>query len=124
MSAIVNPSIFKFLNDLKKNNTREWFAENKEYYQKEEEQIKNFFTAINESLSTIDNIGGMKAYRIYRDIRFSKDKKPYKTHFAIAFYRTKPKYRGGFYIHLQPGNTFIASGFWNPNKDDLYRPTL
>ena len=70
MTAIVNPSIFKFLTDLKKNNTREWFAENKEYYQREEEQIKDFFTAINEGLSTIDNIGGMKAYRmgVFREL--------------------------------------------------------
>ena len=54
-------------------------------------------------------------------MRFSKDKLPYKTHFAVAFHRTKPKYRGGFYVHIQPGNSFIASGFWNPNKEDLYR---
>ena len=62
-----------------------------------------------------------QVFRIYKDVRFSKDKTPYKTHFAIAFHRTKPKYRGGFYIHIQPGNTFVASGFWNPNKDDLFR---
>jgi len=50
MSAIVNPSIFQFLNDLNENNTREWFADHKDYYLKEEEQIKEFFTAINEEL--------------------------------------------------------------------------
>ena len=59
MSTIVNPSIFKFLNDLKQNNTREWFAKNKDYYLEEEEQIKDFFTSINEGLSAIDNIAGM-----------------------------------------------------------------
>ena len=56
MTAIVKPSIFKFLNDLKQNNTREWFAKNKDYYLEEEEQIKDFFTSINEGLSAIDNI--------------------------------------------------------------------
>ena len=121
MSVIVNPSIFKYLNDLKKNNTREWFADNKDYYLKEEEQLKEFFTAIMEALSTIDKIGGMKAYRIYRDIRFSKNKTPYKTHFGIGFHREKPKFRGGYYLHLEPGNSFIAAGFWQPNKDDLLR---
>ena len=83
MSATVNPTIFKFLTDLEENNTRVWFADNKDYYLKEEEKIKEFFTAINEKLSAIDNISGMKAYRIYRDIRFSKDKTPYKTYSLI-----------------------------------------
>ena len=57
----------------------------------------------------------------YRDVRFSKDKIPYKTHFGISFHRLKPKFRGGFYIHLEPNNSFIAAGFWNPHKDDLLR---
>ena len=121
MTAIVNPTIFKFLTDLKNNNTREWFAENKEYYQKEEEQIKDFFTAINESLSTIDNIGGMKAYRIYRDIRFSKDKTPYKTYRSCSFKRATEALRGGYHLEINPGGSFLAAGFWQPNKEDLFR---
>ena len=86
MSTIVNPSIFKFLDDLKQNNTREWFAKNKDYYL-EEEEIKDFFTSINEGLSAIDNIAGMKVYRIYRDIRFSKDKTPYKIYRSCGYKR-------------------------------------
>jgi len=121
MTAIVNPSIFKFLTDLKKNNTREWFAENKEYYQREEEQIKDFFTAINESLSAIDNIGGMKAYRIYRDIRFSKDKTPYKTYRSCSFKRATEALRGGYHLEITPAGSFLAAGFWQPNKEDLFR---
>jgi uncharacterized protein (TIGR02453 family) len=121
MSAIVNPSIFKFLNDLKKNNTREWFAENKDYYLKEEGKIKNFFTAINEELSIIDNIEGMKAYRIYRDIRFSKDKTPYKTYRSCSYKRATEALRGGYHIEITPGGSFLAAGFWQPNKEDLFR---
>tara|TARA_B100000767_G_scaffold143517_1_gene135476 strand:- start:422 stop:1105 length:684 start_codon:yes stop_codon:yes gene_type:complete len=121
MTAIVNPSIFKFLTDLKNNNTREWFGENKEYYKKEEDQIKDFFTAINESLSTIDNIGGMKAYRIYRDIRFSKDKTPYKTYRSCSYKRATEALRGGYHIEITPGGSFLAAGFWQPNKEDLFR---
>ena len=121
MSEIVNTSIFRFLTDLKNNNNRAWFAENKEYYHKEERQIEDFFTTMYEKLSTIDNIGSMKIYRIYRDIRFSKDKTPFKTHFGLTWHRTKPLYRGGYYLHLSPGKNFLACGFWDPNPNDLKR---
>jgi uncharacterized protein (TIGR02453 family) len=121
MTAIVNPSIFKFLNDLKQNNTREWFAKNKEYYQKEEDQIKDFFTDINEELSAIDNIGSMKVYRIYRDIRFSKDKTPYKIYRSCGYKRATEALRGGYHLEITPGGSFLAAGFWQPNKEDLFR---
>jgi len=121
MSATVNPSIFKFLTDLENNNTREWFAENKDYYLKEEEKIKEFFTAINEKLSAIDNISGMKAYRIYRDIRFSKDKTPYKTYRSCSYKRATDALRGGYHLEITPGGSFLATGFWQPNKEDLFR---
>jgi uncharacterized protein (TIGR02453 family) len=121
MTAIVNPSIFRFLMDLKHNNDREWFAENKEYYQKEEGQIKNFFTAINEKLSAIDNIVGMKVYRIYRDIRFSKDKTPYKTYRSCGYKRATEALRGGYHLEITPEGSFLAVGFWQPNKEDLFR---
>ena len=121
MSTTVNPSIFKFLNDLKENNTREWFVNNKDYYLKEEKQIKEFFTAINEALSAIDNIGGMKAYRIYRDIRFSKDKTPYKTYRSCSYRRATEALRGSYHLEITPGRSFLAAGFWQPNKEDLFR---
>ena len=121
MSAILNPSILKFLNDLKENNTREWFSDNKDYYLKEEVQIKEFFTAINGALSAIDNIGGMKAYRIYRDIRFSKDKTPYKTYRSCSYKRATEALRGSYHLEITPGGSFLAAGFWQPNKEDLFR---
>ena len=121
MTAIVNPSIFKFLITLKENNTREWFAENKDYYLTEEVKIKEFFTAINEKLSAIDNIAGMKAYRIYRDIRFSKDKTPYKIYRSCSYRRATEALRGGYHLEITPGGSFLAAGFWQPNKKDLFR---
>ena len=121
MSTIVNPSIFKFLNDLKQNNTREWFAENKDYYLEEEEQMKDYFTSINEGLSAIDNIGSMKVYRIYRDIRFSKDKTPYKTYRSCGYKRATEALRGGYHLEITPEGSFLAVGFWQPNKEDLFR---
>jgi len=61
-------------------------------------------------------------FRIYRDVRFSKNKLPYKTHFGGSFSRKKPELRGGYYLHIQPNNeSFIATGFWEPNKEDLLR---
>ena len=121
MSSIVNPSIFKFLNDLKQNNTREWFTKNKDYYLEEEEQIKNFFTSVNEGLSAIDNIAGMKVYRIYRDIRFSKDKTPYKIYRSCGYKRTTEALRGGYHLEITVEGSFLAAGFWQPNKEDLFR---
>ena len=63
----------------------------------------------------------MKMFRIYRDVRFSNDKAPYKSHFAGSFSRAGAKLRGGYYLRIKPGETFIATGFWEPNKEDLLR---
>lgn len=61
-------------------------------------------------------------FRIYRDVRFSKDKSPYKTHWSGSFKRASKYRRGGYYFHIEPGNqSFIAGGFWAPNKEDLAR---
>lgn len=69
-----------------------------------------------------DVIDKVKVFRIYRDVRFSKNKLPYKTHFGGSFHRKKPELRGGYYLHIQPDNeSFIAVGFWEPNKEDLMR---
>ena len=121
MTAIVNKSIFKFLNELKNNNNREWFAENKTYYQREEELIKDFFSVIKDGLETIDNIGEMKAYRIYRDIRFSKDKTRYKTFRSCSYKRATKALRGSYHLEIKSGGSFLAAGFWKPNKEDLFR---
>ena len=118
---ILNPSIFEFLNHLKINNNRPWFKENKSIFDRYNKEVKNYFESVFQTNKNFFNWESFKVFRIYKDVRFSKDKLPYKTHFAVAFHRTKPKYRGGFYVHIQPGNSFIASGFWNPNKEDLYR---
>jgi uncharacterized protein (TIGR02453 family) len=60
-------------------------------------------------------------FRIYRDVRFSKNKTPYKTHFGMALHRQKPTLRGGYYIHIEPNNSFLGVGFWGPNPPDLFR---
>ena len=119
--STISPSLLKFLKTLKLNNNRDWFTKNKEYYLKEENLIINFFSKLNQNISTIDNIESMKVYRIYRDIRFSKDKTPYKTYRSCSFKRATEELRGGYHIEITPGNSFIAIGFWKPNKKDLLR---
>ena len=117
----LDSSIFSFLKDLRSNNNRNWFNENKTTFKNIEYKIKSFASNLFDELNKHDNIETYKVFRIYRDIRFSKNKTPYKTNFGISFKRKKPKLRGGYYLHLEPNKTFIAAGFWNPNKDDITR---
>lgn len=113
--------ILDFLTLLDKNNNREWFAENKPAFQDIETQAKSFFNDIGAELQKFDSIEGIQVYRIYRDIRFSKDKSPYKKYLGAWYSRSKPFFRGSYYLHLEPGNSFIEGGFWQPNAEDLKR---
>lgn len=121
MSALIWEESFKILDQLKKNNNREWFEEHKTEFKKHQDAAKKFFQEIEQKMQSFDDISDMKMFRIYRDVRFSNDKTPFKTHFAASFTRRKPQLRGGYYVHLEPGNSFLATGFWNPEKDDLLR---
>lgn len=122
---MLHPTITKealfFLEKLKKNNNRDWFTEHKEEFKKHQTDAKNFYTAVMDNLKIHDQIEKMKMFRIYRDVRFSKDKTPYKSHFAASFTRMGAENRGGYYVRIKPGETFIATGFWGPNKEDLLR---
>jgi len=122
MSQTVSKSVFTFFNKLEKNNNRDWFNENKPEFKAIEKDVKAFYNTLNEKLNAHDSIDKLKIFRIYRDVRFSKNKLPYKTHFGGSFHRTKPQLRGGYYLHLQPNNeSFIATGFWQPEPTDLLR---
>jgi uncharacterized protein (TIGR02453 family) len=118
---MLQPSIFHFLRQLKENNNREWFASNKKAFQAEEQLAKAFFMAVNADLEKIDNLDKMQVFRIYRDVRFSKDKSPYKNHFSVGFNRSKPLLRGGMYLHIEDNASFVGGGFWEPNAADLFR---
>lgn len=113
--------VLDFLKNLAKNNNREWFGENKATFEKAKNDALFDFNLIHEELRQTDFLEPMKMYRIYRDIRFSGDKTPYKTHFSMYIGRQKPDYRGGYYLHIEPGNSFIGIGFFNPEKEDLLR---
>lgn len=112
---------FEFLKQLEKNNNREWFASHKEEYESAVRENKVFFNKVHAELQKYDNIKGIHIFRIYRDVRFSKDQMPYKTNFGAGYSRVKPMLRGGYYIHLEPGNSFVGGGFWGPDAKDLLR---
>ena len=120
MQAIPKNTI-SFLKELKLNNNREWFNENKDQFNTIQSQVKIFAQEVNDSLNVSDNIEKIKIFRIYRDLRFSKDKTPYKKNIGMAFHRAKPELRGGYYLEISADESFIAVGFWNPNKEDLLR---
>ncbi|MHB1146549.1 MAG: DUF2461 domain-containing protein [Lutibacter sp.] len=117
----ISKSTLDFLKSLKANNNREWFNANKATFEAEQKKVKAFFNEVMEQLKTTDLIEGVKLFRIYRDVRFSKDKLPFKSHFGGQFTRATNKLRGGYYLHISPGESFLAGGFWEPNKEDLAR---
>ena len=119
---MLSKDIFIFLKALTVHNNREWFKKHITTFRTAESNVKLFYSKLYDQLNNVDSIDNFKVFRIYRDVRFSKDKTPYKTHFSGSFHRTKPEFRGGYYLHLAPNNeSFIATGFWNPNKEDLFR---
>lgn len=124
-NPIIPATAFTFLKMIKQNNNREWFNANKEEFIKQQTLIENFAEALLQELNKHDVIetpSGKKAcYRIYRDVRFSNDKTPYNTYFSGSYRRATKYRRGGLYFHLEPGNTWLAGGFWSPNAEDLRR---
>lgn len=117
----IQPASYQFLKDISANNTREWFQANKAAYEAAYENFNQLVKAIETELSQSDHIEGSKTFRIYRDVRFSKDKSPYKNYFGAGFKRATKLLRGGYYLHLQPGESFAGGGFWEPEPNDLKR---
>lgn len=120
-NSTISKDAFDFLKELSKNNNKDWFEQHKPTFKAHEKAVKSFFESVKNNLSHHDEIEKMKMFRIYRDVRFSKDKTPYKTHLAGSFSRLGAHLRGGYYIHLMPGGSLLATGFWDPNKEDLFR---
>jgi len=118
---VIPKNTVSFLNELKLNNNREWFNENKQRFNAIQDQVKRFANEVKDLLNISDDIEKLKIFRIHRDLRFSKDKTPYKKNIGMAFHRSKPELRGGYYLEISADKSFIAVGFWNPNKEDLLR---
>lgn len=121
----MNDKIICFLEELRENNNRIWFGENKERY----DQLRNSFLEevqllISRIVSFDKEIVGLDAkdciFRIYRDIRFSPNKQPYKNHFAAYLaLGGKNSERAGYYLHLEPGNCMLSGGIWCPSPPIL-----
>jgi uncharacterized protein (TIGR02453 family) len=120
---LLSKSVFTFLKNVKKHNNRVWFNANKEIYLEQYESVIRFADDLIAKMNQHDKIetpSGKKAvFRIYRDVRFSKDKSPYKTHFGLHLSRSGKSLRGGYYLHIEPGKCFVGGGFWNPSPEDL-----
>jgi len=122
----INKSTFEFLTSLKENNNRDWFQEHKGEYDAALANVLQFIEGLILGLSKLDphiteEIPAKKClFRIYRDVRFSKNKDPYKNWFAAGISLDGRKLAGPeYYIHIEPSETFIAVGYWRPEKQHL-----
>ncbi|MGD9548860.1 MAG: DUF2461 domain-containing protein [Candidatus Krumholzibacteriia bacterium] len=125
------PALFAFLRDLAANNEREWFQDNRDRYLENVQQpALDFITDFGASLLRISphfradpRPNGGSLFRIHRDVRFSKDKSPYKTAVGIHFRHEagKTAYTPGYYLHLEPGGCFVGVGLWHPDNPTLRR---
>lgn len=118
-------SSIQFLIDLTQNNNREWFTKHKDEYLIAQENagefIDNLIVLMNKHDQLVNESGKKSLFRIYKDVRFSKDKTPYNPRFACGLNRAEKFRRGGYYVNLQPGKSAIACGFFAPNTADLLR---
>jgi uncharacterized protein (TIGR02453 family) len=123
MSELVSPRTFRFLRELAVHNERAWFERSKPRYLEDvRDPLLRFVAAVGPKLGKISRhvvadprpVGG-SLFRIYRDVRFSKDKSPYKTHAAMSFRHADGKETPapGFYLHLAPGDVFAGAGLWH-----------
>ena len=117
---MLQPATLTFLRQLKKNNDKSWFDAHRAAYETAKADFEQFVTALLKELTALEPaLGAQKAkdciYRIFRDVRFSKDKTPYKWHFSAFFSRGGRKWEGaGYYIHVEPGAMFAGGGLWMP----------
>ncbi|MDH3651193.1 MAG: DUF2461 domain-containing protein [Saprospiraceae bacterium] len=124
MAAVsITPSTLSFLRDLKKHNDRPWFNENKDRYVAAHQNMIDFADVLIAEMSKYDRLvpmtGKKSLFRIYRDVRFSKDKSPYKMNFAGGLKRATRQRRGGYYYHIEPSGSFAGGGFWGPSSGDI-----
>lgn len=119
--------ILKFLKDLARNNNREWFEKNKSRYLESKVHFEEFVANLLHDMITVDeSLSGLDpkklTFRIYRDVRFSKDKRPYKTNMGASLSSSGKKGMGkpGYYLHIEPSNkSFIAAGLYMPMPEEL-----
>lgn len=123
----MDPNVLKFLKDLQKNNNREWFNASKKRYEEAKAEFDRFVNALIQEIANFDaSLRFVEAkdcqFRIYRDVRFSKNKEPYKTNFGAWMTQEGRKSPGpGYYFHLAPDEQFLSGGIHMPDSDLLKR---
>src|SRR5260221_1535648 len=131
-ASVFSPALFSFLRELRGNNDRDWFGANKPRYERDVRDASLRFIGdfaprlvkIAPHLVADARPVGGSMFRIYRDTRFSRDKSPYKIHIGIHFFHESAKKAPsvpGFYLHIQPGESFAAAGIWHPDPAALGR---
>lgn len=122
---MLQSSTIKFLKDLKKNNSKEWFDKNRKVYEAAKEDFNNLVQTVIDKYSVRDEeLASLNVkdcvFRINRDVRFSKNKAPYKTNMGGHFNRGgKKSIYAGYYFHLEPGESFVGGGLWMPEPEVL-----
>jgi uncharacterized protein (TIGR02453 family) len=122
---MLEPQTLKFLSQLKKNNNKPWFDAHRTQYEAAKIDFSNFIQLVIDAVQKSDTtVTGLTAkdcqFRINRDVRFSKDKRPYKENFGAFICRGgKKSIYAGYYFHLAPGNSFIGGGLWHPEPVNL-----
>ncbi|MFM2207484.1 MAG: hypothetical protein RL213_1459 [Bacteroidota bacterium] len=123
----MNPSTLAFLKDLKKHNDRDWFEANRERYEAARQDVatltEGFISGISKKEPAVAGLAAKDCvFRIYRDVRFSKNKSPYKTNMgAYVSPGGKKSTLAGFYLHIEPDGSFLAGGIWMPEAEALRR---
>lgn len=117
----ISKETLSFLAQLEKNNNKDWFNKRKPKFQIYKTEVKQFVAEIEERLNKTDQIESHKIFRIYRDVRFSKDKTPFKARFAGSFKRATTLKRGGYFLNIEPTKSMAGGGFYAPNPADLKR---
>jgi len=114
-------NVIAFQKKVKKNNNREWFHKHKAEYEVSNKELKGFIHELTEEMKNHDHLDEAKTkiFRIYRDVRFSNDKTPYTLHRSFSMNRATDALRGGYYMKIQPGSSFIIGGFFGPEPKDL-----
>jgi len=124
MASQISSKVFDFLKLIEKNNNREWFNDNKNPFLEAQSDFQDFTEELISEMGKFDeNILKLDAkkslLRIYRDTRFSKDKTPYKTYFGASLGMGKINTKAGFYLHVEPGKSFLGSGIYLPDSPVL-----
>lgn len=116
---MIKPDTIAFIADLAANNDRDWFAAHRPRYDEALANVKTFGDRLAAEMNRTDDIERVRHYRIYRDVRFSKDKTPYNPRFGMSLMRRKPQLRGSYFVDIEPTQTRVVVGFWGPNSDDM-----